>query len=123
MEIEGLDDIPAETVREHQLTKLATAATKPQCAAMHDHQFIRRVLHVWFRAISAGWDVPIYRLFGPDCESFLQPPHYLASLMTELTAMQSATFVAIEAVSPPLAFSRLWEHSHRLHGSIVKETQ
>ena len=124
VEIESLKDIDPEFVRSHQLSKLATAATKPQYAGMHDHRFIRRVLHVWFRAILFGWHVPCYRLFGPDSETYCQPPHYLAALMGELTSMQGMTFGEIEAATPPTGFTELWEHSHKLHGSIVpKETQ
>ncbi len=120
----ALADIPVETVRKHQLGKLATAATKPQYAQMHDHRFIRRVLHCWYRAISAGWSIPIYRLFGGDTETYCQPPHFLACLLPELTAMQSATFAEIEAATPPIAFTTMWEHSHGLHGSIVpRETK
>ncbi len=124
VEIESLKDIDPEFVRSHQLTKLAVAATKTQYAQMHDHRFIRRVLHIWYRAILFGWSIPIYRLFGGDTETYCQPPHFLVALMPELVAMKSATFAEIEAAKPPLAFSELWEHSHGLHGTVTakKET-
>ena len=108
-----LESMDPSFVQSWQMAKLSEYSDRPDAshAADHDLQFARRVLHCWFRATAAGWTIPIYRLFGPDCPVFLQPPHFLAALMGELTSMQTSPFVEIEAREPPAGFTELWTHS------------
>ncbi len=108
-----LERMDPSFVHSWQLAKLTEYSDRPAASHAADHgcEFIRLALHCWFRATAAGWTIPIYRLFGPDCPVFLQPPHFLAALMGELTSMQTAPFVEIEAREPPAGFTELWTHS------------
>ena len=79
----------------------------------HDWRFIRRCAHIWFRVSVAGWDIPPHDIL---CIPFVaQLPHWVCSLMGELTSMSKASFQAIEASSPPPGFMSMWENSLSFH--------
>jgi hypothetical protein len=92
---------------------LAEPAEPPMDAPdnWHDWRFIRRALHLFFRASAIGYhDIPIYDLFRGWFMS--QEPHWLCELLPELQAVPpSCRFAEIEQREPPSGFMALWEHS------------
>lgn len=74
----------------------------------HDWRFYRRCLHAWFRAITAGFDVPLRGLFGVRLGA-TDAAHYLPLLMAEVDKMRNEDFATIEQTPPPRRFMALWE--------------
>jgi hypothetical protein len=74
---------------------------------LHGSEFIRRAIHVLYRATMAGYDVAPDRLFGPDAW-YSSAEGYLFALLPECVSMAGATFEEIESTPAPPQFVRLW---------------
>lgn len=73
----------------------------------HDWKFIRRSLHLYFRASALGVRIPLLNLFRRWWQVW--EIHYLLELLPETIAMREATFAEIEATPPPPEFLALWQ--------------
>ena len=121
---DDLESMDPSCLHSWQRSKMHEYRSRPDAshAADHDHRFVRRALHCWYRAVAGGWSVPIYRLFGGDCPIYTQPPHFAVELLREMIEMREATFAEIEAVKPPVGFAELWTQSTLLHARPPKES-
>lgn len=73
----------------------------------HDHRFIRRCCHLFYRASLLDWDVEPGPLLGPACPGG-QLAHWISDLLPELHRHRHSPFCEIEAIEPPPAFRRSW---------------
>jgi hypothetical protein len=75
----------------------------------HDHKFVRRVLHLKFRAEQIGLNVPWRSLFSAGANYGLSPlADFAAELATEPQRCTRMSFKEIEADEPPPGFLRLF---------------
>jgi hypothetical protein len=80
----------------------------------HDHKFVRRVLHLKYRAEQRGLNVPWKSLFSAGPNYGLSPlADYAAELATEPQRCTRMSFKAIEAEAPPPGFLRLFARDLR----------
>jgi len=113
-----------QPIRQHQYAKAAEAVALPAPPAgspddSHDVRFLRRVCHLYFRAVSCGWTIPMdTNLFGGSCWFCSWPIHYLFKLLPEVIQHRQATFLEIESVPAPAGFIHLWENNLAFYQSF-----
>jgi hypothetical protein len=103
-------DTPLTRAIQHKAMRQSWAAPRPEPIAdtTHDLNFMRRAMHLYGRAVRAGYQLPLAGLVG----TFLHQSReefYLAALLRELLEMRDAQMHEIEATSPPREFLDLWE--------------
>ena len=91
------------------------AQTSDDCP--HGWRFLRRVCHLWYRAVIAGWSIEPHGVLGSAFGFGPQLPHWVCALIPELTAMTQAKFAAIEASEPPPGFMSMWGRYLTFHES------
>jgi hypothetical protein len=79
----------------------------------HDGAFVRRCCHLWWRAITSDFAIPLPGL----CAGFPYQQHptaaCFAALAGECSALEFKTFAEIEATPPPSLFAEIWEFDKR----------
>jgi hypothetical protein len=73
----------------------------------HGPAFLRRLCHLYHRAIAAGWDVSLDATMGGDV--WVHPSRYLPLVEREVKLMAGATFAEIEATDPPAGLVDQWQ--------------
>lgn len=95
----------------------------------HGARFIRVALHLWIRAVRAGWLLPLTWLCAGHVTNlspvgwFSPPSRYLEALDDEPIRMAEATFAEIEATDPPAEFSRLWEYDLQANLTAIRNRE
>jgi hypothetical protein len=74
----------------------------------HDVNFARRALHLWYRAVTKGWEIPLEQLLGSWFCHMPQEQNLLPCLIAECDRLRNATFEEIQTVPTPAGFSALW---------------
>lgn len=75
----------------------------------HDDKFTRRTLHLWWRAVQAGCNIPLGGLCCGFSYRLSHPAIYLEALGNECEHMAAATFTEIESTAPPKAFAEIFQ--------------
>jgi hypothetical protein len=76
----------------------------------HDGKWIRRVLHLWWRAALAGYFTPLESLHAAGSDYQLSRiDAYWEALGAEPVKMQHNTFAEIESEPYPAAFKEIWK--------------
>jgi hypothetical protein len=119
-QLPGDEEPTAEERHLHSVFRLAWASpVKPLPKtgfrdAQHDWRFVRRVLHLHFRAQAAGAYIPLPMLGICGWEYGIAPARrYCSALNDEPERLLQATFAEIEATAPPSAFIQLWDSDTR----------
>lgn len=115
---ESLPDPVAQDIEPDQTTldrsaaryrRFVDAPPRPEPWAGHGHEFIRRALHLWWRADQAGCKIPLSILGCGRAYGLSHAREYLRALGNEPARMHDATFAEIEATPPPAEFVELFE--------------
>jgi hypothetical protein len=108
---------PSPGQRERQTAMLVAWATDNQHQSGplpwqdHDSAWIRRVLHLHYRALWAGRPIPLALLWAAGARYGLSPIwKYLEAIGAELFTMRNWTFREIDNSPLPVEFNRLWQH-------------
>jgi hypothetical protein len=111
------DAEPTAEERERQIAAVRKWADDPaphkerEPWSGHGMQFIRRVLHLHYRALWQGVAIPLAALNAAGPFYGLSPVwRYLAALGAEPFELSGRTFAEIESTKPPAAFVDLFVH-------------
>lgn len=105
-------DVPhfaAEAAFESSLTMIEGRFESEPLWIEHEHEFIRDVLHLHFRAVELGWSVKWSELSicGPRY-GLSNVLDYVEALNYEPVMLRDKTLAEIREIEPPEAFMSLW---------------
>jgi hypothetical protein len=89
--------------------QFVAAPVQPTIAGDHGGPFVRRCVHVWHRALWAGFHANIWSICAGGRYGLAHAYDYIEALADEPLRLRGETFASIEEIEPPAAFSRLWD--------------
>ena len=102
-------DLIAQVDRERRDEMLEAASSRGWSDAddSHDARFVRRCIHLWFRAVALDFSIPLRDLCAGFQYMQTHPIAYLAVLADECNRLRFETFEKIETSPAPPQFTEL----------------